>query len=126
MKALALSLCFATLAAGCATSQEWSVSGGKGADRVVRVAYATSDLANPPISDRKAGRLAARQCDLNGYSGTENEIRGTLQCTSGSQDNACSSWRVEHEYQCSGNVEASAATQLSSTVRMDPYAVRQR
>lgn len=126
MKILALVFLAATMVTGCATSQNWAVSGVEKQDRVVRVTYETSDLENPPVSNKKANNIAVRECKRQGYGYTEKSVQGARYCTGGDETGSCPTWRVELEYQCGGITAPTNASVRTAAVRTDPYATPRR
>ena len=123
MKALALVFLAATMVAGCATSRIWAVSGVEKQDRVVRVTYETSDLQNPPVSNKKAGNIAVRECKRQGYGYTEQSVQGARYCLGGDGAGSCPVWRVELEYRCGGIAIPTNESVRTAVVRTDPYAI---
>lgn len=116
MKRLAVCGIALSFLAGCATSSQWSVKNDDRHENVVQVAYATSDMHNPPISLNHANLIATRQCELRGYSYTEKDVLVTQSCVSRNAAGTCSLWQVEQSYQCSGNWVRDPDPQLATTV----------
>jgi hypothetical protein len=87
--------------AGCATSKQWSVSGGDREAGLVRISYEYPEFKEPALSDKQAAEIAANRCDLWGFDDAE-PIAGQIRQCSNMDDGNCDLWRVTREYQCSG------------------------
>jgi hypothetical protein len=87
---------------GCATTEQWGVSGGNRELGVVRVSYEYPEFHQPEMSDEQALQAAINRCNGWGYKDAE-PIEGQLrQCGNKSGSN-CDLWVVTREYQCKTN-----------------------
>lgn len=74
---------------------------------------------------RRADQLAMRQCERAGYSGVADPV-GTRHCVYGASGGACRRWQIERSYTCTVETKASSLQELTTMMRMDPYAAPQR
>jgi len=100
-------IAYAALAAtvflgGCATTKNWSATGGSRADGVVRLSYDYGMFEKPQLSEDQALSLARQRCSSWGYTGAEAFGGSTQQCSSPS-GGGCQAWTVTKEYQCTGS-----------------------
>lgn len=105
MRSLTLATLFAVTftLAGCATSKQWSVTGGEKDVGLVRVSYEFEEYREPEVSERQAQRLAMHRCEGWGYDDAE-PIAGQLRQCSNMDDGNCNLWMVTREYQCTRSV----------------------
>ncbi len=89
----------ALLAAGCATGERWSASGGNKEIGVVRLSYEYPESQEPVMNEIKADRIADNRCSTWGYERAE-LIPGVLRDCSIEDGNRCSVWKVTREYRC--------------------------
>jgi hypothetical protein len=85
--------------AGCATTQQWAVSGGDREDGVVRVSYEYPEFQQPELSDEQAMEIAASRCNGWGYDDAE-PIAGQVRQCSNMNGSNCDLWSVTREYRC--------------------------
>jgi len=95
---------------GCATTEQWGVSGGDREQGVVRVSYEYPEFQQPAVSDEQALKIAVNRCNGWGYVDAE-PIAGQLRQCSNKSGSNCDLWMVTREYQCTAN--ASFAGNLS-------------
>ena len=106
-------ICLLTLAsafAGCATHQQWAVSGAEKDVGLVRVSYEFPEFHEPDVSERQAEQLALKRCEGWGYDDAE-PIAGQLRQCSNMDDGNCDLWKVTREFQCTR--EVAQANQLA-------------
>jgi len=102
MKFLATALVASMLLAGCATTKDWSATGGSRSDGVVRLSYEVGEFERPQLSESQGIDLATRRCQTWGYTGAEAFGGVTRQCSNGGGFGGCAMWVVTKEYQCTG------------------------
>jgi hypothetical protein len=85
--------------AACATSQQWTLSGGDRETGVVRVAYEYPEFKQPTLSDAQAMKIAASRCNAWGYEEAE-PIAGQIRQCSNLDGANCDLWTVTREYRC--------------------------
>ena len=85
----------------CATSKEWSITGGDRTDGLVRVSYEYPEFHQPSLSDAQAALIATRRCNGWGYE-RAHALAGQLRQCSNMDGANCDLWRVTREYQCEG------------------------
>lgn len=85
--------------AACATSQEWSVSGGDRSFGVVRVSYEYPEFQQPAVTDEQAEKIALGRCAGWGFDDAE-PIAGQIRQCSNMEGSNCNLWTVTREYQC--------------------------
>jgi hypothetical protein len=95
---------------GCASTKQWSLSGGDRKSGVVRVSYEYPEFKQPSLNDAQALELAARRCNGWGYQDAE-PIGGQIRQCSNKDDGNCDLWTVTRQYQC--RTDTSYAAQLS-------------
>jgi len=88
--------------AGCATTKQWTATGGSRADGVVRLSYEFGEFETPQLNEQQGTALAAQRCHTWGYSGAEAFGGSTRQCLQRGGFNDCATWQVTKEYQCTG------------------------
>lgn len=96
--------------AGCATSKQWTVTGGDRADALVRVSYEYPEFKQPELSDEQAMKIATSRCNGWGFDNAE-PVAGQIRQCSNMDGSNCDLWKVTREYQCTTN--ASFAGNLS-------------
>ena len=96
--------------AGCATTQQWGVTGGDREHGVVRVSYDYAEFHQPAVNDEQAMKIALGRCNGWGYDDAE-PIEGQLRQCSNMSGSNCDLWTVTREYQCTD--ETSFARNLS-------------
>lgn len=89
--------------AGCATSKQWTVSGGDRQAGLVRISYEYPEFKEPTLSETQAAQLAANRCDVWGYDDAK-PIPGQFRQCSNMDGTNCDLWRVTREYQCTRDV----------------------
>ena len=92
----------AAILTSCATTKDWSATGGSRSDGVVRLSYEVGEFEKPQLSETQAINLATQRCQTWGYSGAEAFGGVTRQCNQGGGFGGCSRWMVTKEYQCTG------------------------
>lgn len=102
MRVLAIAAMTAVLVTGCATTKDWSATGGSRSDGVVRLSYEVGEFEKPQLNEMQAVNLATQRCKTWGYSGSEAFGGVTRQCNQGGGFGGCSRWMVTKEYQCTG------------------------
>jgi hypothetical protein len=102
MRQLAFVAIAAILVSGCTTTRDWSATGGSRADGVVRLAYEQSEFETVNVSEAQAIDLASRRCVSWGYEGAEAFGGMTRDCTQMGGFGGCARYRVNKEYQCTG------------------------
>ena len=95
---------------GCATTQQWGVTGGDREHGVVQVSYDYAEFHQPEVSDAQALNTAVSRCHVWGYDDAE-PIEGQLRQCSNKNGSNCDLWTVTREYQCTHGT--SFATNLS-------------
>jgi len=85
--------------AGCATTQQWGVTGGDRARGVVKVSYDYAEFHQPADNDAQALNVAVSRCNGWGYGDAE-PIEGQLRQCSNKDGSNCDLWTVTREYQC--------------------------
>jgi hypothetical protein len=95
---------------GCATTEQWGISGGDREQGVVRVSYEYPEFHQPEVSDEQALKIAINRCNGWGYEAAE-PIAGQLRQCSNKSGSNCDLWTVTREYQC--RAHASYAGSLS-------------
>src|SRR5262245_26793703 len=88
--------------AGCATTQQWGVTGGDREHGVVRVSYDYAEFHQPEVNDEQAMKLALSRCNGWGYEDAE-PIEGQLRQCSNMNGSNCDLWTVTREYQCTND-----------------------
>jgi hypothetical protein len=83
----------------CASTKQWSASGGDRQDGVVRLSYEYPEFHQPTVSDVQAEQLAENRCHTWGYTHAE-PIGGQIRQCSTTTDGNCVLWKVTREYQC--------------------------
>jgi len=103
MKTYAIIVISALFLAGCATTKDWSATGGSRSDGTVRLSYEFGQFEKPELSEQQAVTLASQRCKTWGYTGAEAFGGQTRTCnlSSGAFGN-CQRWLVTKEYQCTG------------------------
>ena len=96
--------------AGCATTQQWGVTGGDREHGVVRVSYDYPEFHQPAVEDEQALKVAVSRCNGWGYDAAE-PIEGQLRQCSTMTGSNCDLWTVTRQYQCT--TDASYAGNLS-------------
>lgn len=103
MKLYAIVGISALLLVGCATTKDWSATGGSRADGTVRLSYEFGPFEKPELNEQQAVTLAAQRCKTWGYTGAEAFGGATSVCNLPSGGfGGCSRWLVTKEYQCTG------------------------
>ena len=101
MKALVIAICAATTLAACASTKDWSATGGSRSDGVVKLAFEYGMFEKPQVSEIQALNIANARCKSWGYQGAE-AFGGQIQQCSMPSGGSCSRWMVTKEYQCTG------------------------
>ncbi len=96
-------LAITSIFAGCATSKQWTVTGGQKSEGLVRVSYEYPEYREPQLSEKQAAQLALHRCEGWGYDDAE-PIAGQLRQCSNMDDGNCNLWMVTREYQCTRDV----------------------
>jgi YecR-like lipoprotein len=102
MKVLVLAATAALLVSGCATTKNWSATGGSRADATVRLSYEHAAFEQPTASESQAIDLATARCKTWGYTGAEAFGGVTRQCNIPGGMGGCSGWMITKEFQCTG------------------------
>ena len=92
-----------SIVAGCATSKQWSVTGGQKNEGLVRVSYEFPEYREPQLSERQAEQVALQRCAGWGYDDAQ-PIAGQLRQCSNMDNGNCNLWMVTREYQCTREV----------------------
>ena len=87
---------------GCATTKNWSATGGSRADATVRLSYTYGPFEQPHASEQEALSLAASRCGAWGYEGAEAFGGAEQRCTAPGGMGGCNQFEVTKEYQCTG------------------------
>jgi hypothetical protein len=87
----------------CASSKQWSVSGGDRKEGLVRVSYEYPEFQQPQLSDEQAMQIATSRCNGWGYESAE-PIAGQIRQCSGKDGGNCTLWTVTREYQCTADL----------------------
>jgi len=85
--------------AGCASTRQWSPSGGDREQGVVRLSYEYPEYRQPEVSDAQAEALALNRCNSWGYELAE-PIAGAIRQCANVEDGNCNLWTVTREFQC--------------------------
>jgi hypothetical protein len=102
MKFLVVAIAAAVLMSGCATTKDWSATGGSRSDGVVRLSYEVTEFEQAQLNEQQAVSLATQRCMTWGYTGAEAFGGVTRQCTVPGGFGGCGSWTVTKEFQCVG------------------------
>lgn len=102
MRFLFAALAATALLSGCATSKNWSATGGSRADATVRLSYEYGLFEKPQVSEMQAISLATSRCQTWGYTGAEAFGGVTQQCNMPDAMGGCNRWMVTKEFQCTG------------------------
>lgn len=100
---------------GCATTENWSASGGNRDIGVVRLSYEYAQQEEPQMSEVLADRIADNRCNTWGYTRAE-LIPGLLRDCAIEDGNRCEVWKVTREYRCE-NPNKDAATLAGNFAR---------
>ena len=100
---------------GCATTENWSASGGNRDIGVVRLSYEYAEREEPVMSETLADRIADNRCNTWGYSRAA-LIPGVLRDCTSEDGNRCEVWKVTREYRCE-NPDDNAATLAGNFAR---------
>ena len=90
------------LVTGCASTKQWSATGGSRADATVKLSFNYGPFEKPTTSEAEAINLATARCKTWGYTGAEAFGGSTQQCTMPGGMGGCSQFTVTKEYQCTG------------------------
>ena len=101
MKGLLLASIAVVVLSGCATTKNWSATGGSRADATVRLSYTYGLFENPQVSDQQGQSLAASRCGSWGYTGAE-AFGGIEKKCLMSNGSGCTEFQVTKEFQCTG------------------------
>ncbi len=102
MKILVIAATTALLLSGCATTKNWSATGGSRADATVRLSYEYGTFERPQVNEMEAINLATSRCKTWGYTGAEAFGGVTRQCNMSDGMGGCNRWFVTKEFQCTG------------------------
>ncbi len=102
MKAIFVAAMAVLLVSGCATTKNWSATGGSRADATVRLSYEYGSFEQPNANETEALNLATARCKTWGYTGAEAFGGITRQCNMPGGMGGCNGWMVTKEYQCTG------------------------
>ncbi|UBB91487.1 YecR-like lipofamily protein (plasmid) [Xanthomonas oryzae pv. oryzicola] len=102
MKIFALAAIVAVLASGCASTKNWSATGGSRADATVRLSYEYTAFEKPQTNETEAINLATSRCKTWGYTGAEAFGGITQQCNMPGGMGRCQRFLVTKEFQCIG------------------------
>ena len=102
MKLLLIAAAAAVLVSGCATTKNWSATGGSRSDAVVRLSYEYGALEKPQTNETEAVNLAISRCKTWGYTGAEAFGGITQVCNMPGGMGGCSRFMVTKEFQCTG------------------------
>jgi hypothetical protein len=103
VRLLALTAVLSSMLAGCASSKQWTVTGGEKEEGVVRVSYEFPEFREPAVSEAAAEKLALHRCEAWGFDDAE-PIAGQLRRCSNMDDGNCNLWMVTREFQCTREV----------------------
>jgi hypothetical protein len=87
---------------GCATTKNWSATGGSRADATVRLSYTYGPFEQPNASEQQALDLAASRCSTWGYTGAEAFGGVEQKCNMPGGMSGCAQFQVTKEFQCTG------------------------
>ena len=96
-------LALTAIVTGCATSKDWTVTGGEKEQGLVRVSYEFPEYQEPAVSEERAEKLALNRCEGWGYDDAQ-PIAGQLRRCSNMDNGNCNLWMVTREYQCTREV----------------------
>jgi hypothetical protein len=102
MKYLLLAATAALALSGCATTKNWSATGGSRADATVRLSYTYGPFEQPQANEQQALNLAAARCSAWGYQGAEAFGGAEQRCTMPGGMGGCNQFQVTKEFQCTG------------------------
>ena len=102
MKVIMVAAAAALLLSGCATTKNWSATGGSRADATVRLSYEYGAFEQPQTNEMEAINLATSRCKTWGYTGAEAFGGVTRQCNMPGGMGGCNGWIVTKEFQCTG------------------------
>ena len=89
---------------GCATTKNWSATGGSRSDGVVKLSYEMGLFEQPQVNEQEGVNLAKQRCSSWGYNNSE-AFGGLTKVCSESGSSGCTRWIVTKEYQCLGSLE---------------------
>ncbi|MFC6350519.1 hypothetical protein H7691_12565 [Stenotrophomonas sp. CW117] len=116
MKRIWLAACLVAIASGCATTKEWSATGGSRSDGVVRLSYTQGEFESVTVNEAQGIDLATRRCATWGYTGAEAFGGVTRQCNQPGGFAGCALWTVTKEYQCLGEGNAHSTGSRVETI----------
>ena len=102
MKIMLLAATASIALAGCATTKNWSATGGSRADATVKLSYEYGAFERPQVNEMEALNLATSRCKTWGYTGAEAFGGSTQVCNMPGGMGGCNRWLVTKEYQCTG------------------------
>ena len=102
MKLYLVAIVGAIVLSGCATTKNWSATGGSRADATVRLSYTYGPFEQANASEQQALKLAATRCGAWGYKGAEAFGGSEQRCTAPGGFGGCSQFEVTKEFQCTG------------------------
>lgn len=102
MKAVLIAGMAIAMLSGCATTKNWSATGGSRADATVRLSYTYGEFEQPQVSEQQAQSLASSRCATWGYTGAEAFGGAEQKCISSGGMSGCTQTQVTKEYQCTG------------------------
>ena len=102
MKFLTVAAFAALVLSGCASTKQWSATGGSRADATVRLSYEYGQFEKPQTNEQEALNLATARCKTWGYSGAEAFGGVTQQCNMPGGMGGCARFLVTKEFQCTG------------------------
>jgi hypothetical protein len=111
----------------CATTREWSASGGNRNEGIVKLSYQYPQFQQPALSDAKAAQLAENRCNVWGFARAD-VIPGQVRECSETDGGDCTLWTVTREYQCSGDAKMARQADEGGgdgavSTRLAPYRV---
>lgn len=90
---------------GCATTKEWSATGGSRADGTIVLSYELREFEQPILNEDQGLSLAIARCKKWGFDEAEafgGITRSCIQHTSSLFTSNCVVWKVDKKYQCTG------------------------
>ncbi len=107
---------------GCATTKNWSATGGSRSDGVIRLSYEYGELEAPVLNEQQGTDIAIKRCNAWGYSAAEAFGGTTRVCNQfGGIGGGCARFLVTKEFQCtnaSSDTTSATTTTNASPVRL--------
>ena len=93
---------------GCATTMDWTPTGGSRSDGIVKLQYEYGGFESPVLNENQAIEAAALRCKAWGYNDAEAFGGEVRRCVQGSMY-GCVRYSVTKDYQCTGSSTSNSA-----------------